>query len=145
MVTTDDGSTLGDLLAKHGAQTGLALEYVKMLRNNREASKRAALTYRCPRRCTLLTVYETTQGVILHHPRYKLSAAMNRADSTEAGRRANTEDGDRRWKEGASFLVPDNTYPLICDHVNSSVTSQAILDALERGDREVVRDTSGTE
>lgn len=116
----------------------LATDYINMLKRTGQASKRVATTYRCPRRCALLEVYSTMHGVILYLPRYKLSEQANRADSSEDGRRANTEDGNRHWKASAGFLVSGVDLPLNCDHRRTTVPSDSVTDAVNAGTREVI-------
>lgn len=86
------------------------------------------LTYRCgPRGCLLLQAVETPLGVLLHQDRYKYSEGENLARSSEDGRRANTYDGGRHWREQSYWLstsalawpddVPAPRLGVSCDHV----------------------------
>ena len=65
------------------------------------------LTYWCAARCSLLDVITLPDGagVILGVPRYKTSpGSTTDATSSASGRKDNTEDGWRRWKEHANLL-----------------------------------------
>lgn len=87
------------------------------LRTTGKVSSHRLLTYRCPRRCLLLDVVNTPDGLILHRPRYKLSPRLNAESSNESGRTKNTEDGDRRWTANTGFVESWGNVPLTCDHL----------------------------
>lgn len=84
------------------------------------------LTYRCAtHRCTLLDAVDTPMGILLHQIRFKQSNEINQERSSESGRRANTTDGDRHWRE-RTYWLPESAlnWPqdlggqaLTCDHV----------------------------
>lgn len=131
-------SELQDLFEVFDSRQELAAKYIDMLKATGQASKRVTTTYRCKRRCTLLEAYITVHGVILYFPRYKLSERLNAQESSEDGRRANTEDGNRHWKPTAGFLVPDLALPVQCDHERTSVQSDDVAAAVRTGTREVI-------
>lgn len=97
------------------------------------------LIYRCTgRRCALMKVYRTPDGeALLIHPRYKLSEAVNAAESSADGREANTEDGNRHWKGWAGWLQESNQYPVGCDHTRTLLGSERIVADLDRRARTV--------
>ncbi|MGP5599923.1 hypothetical protein ACTXPG_14195 [Glutamicibacter arilaitensis] len=70
------------------------------------AKKPRRLTYRCEsHHCMLLDVVDAGPlGVVLHIPQYKYSNKANDERSSESGRKANTVDGDRRWKAHTFYL-----------------------------------------
>lgn len=103
-------------------------ELYRALVSSGRLSSLRRLTYRCTTaRCLLLEAVETPLGVLVHQNRYKLSPGENLARSSEDGRRANTYDGGRHWRERSYWLAssalayPDDMPPpglsLTCDHV----------------------------
>ena len=135
-----------EFFAQYGAQQELAGAFVAMLRRERKRSSHLALTYRCKtRRCVLLELYRTKQGLVVRYPPYKLSRRVNTETSSEGGRAKNTSDGDRHWVEQVGFFpevgdVAGDRYialPMNCDHVRSTIRPRTVLDDLERGDTEV--------
>jgi len=74
--------------------------------NAKTAKKPRRLTYRCEsHQCMLLDVVDAGPlGIVLHIPQYKYSDTANRERSSESGRKANTVDGDRRWKSHTFYL-----------------------------------------
>lgn len=97
--------------------------YTALISSGRIADLRR-LTYRCAsRRCLLLDVIETPMGTLLHQKRFKNSHEVNLRRSNEAGRAANTEDGNNHWKPRTYFLDvsalswPEGAQSIQCDHV----------------------------
>ena len=104
----------------------IAENLYRALVNTGKRSAGRRLTYRClNRRCMLLDAIETPMGILLHQPRHKYTEAVNQARSNEAGRKHNTLDGNRRWKERSYFIefsalngsLRSAGCDLSCDHV----------------------------
>jgi len=106
------------------------------------------LTYWCAARCSLLDVITLPDGagVILGVPRFKISPGRNDATSSAAGRKNNTEDGRRRWKEHANLLGDVNRLTMLsCDHLHHVfLPDEAIQEDLEARRVEVVVRRDGT-
>ncbi len=63
----------------------------------------------------------------------------NSATSNDAGRLANTEDGNRRWKEQTYIPAAAANYVLNCDHVRGAILDRSeVEDALARGIPEII-------
>lgn len=76
-----------------------------------------AVAYRCPKRCLLVDVLTTPQGLIIHTPAYKLSPDLNEELSNEPGRAANTIDGNRKWKGHTFPISLAVNITCTCDHM----------------------------
>lgn len=101
--------------------------------------KHLATVFRCEKRkCPLLYVYDTVQGLILHQPRYKNSEIVNAESSSESGRRANTIDGDRRWKSQSYFFSQVSNPVLNCDHIDRTVVTDEEIEAAVKKKRRTV-------
>ena len=111
-----------------------------------EASAHRVTVYRCEmRRCTLLDLIDTPEGMIVGFPRYKTSVQQTEQTSSESGRRANTEDGYRRWKRHAAFVEHVSNPPLSCDDLhNVPLSDEAIRADLEARHSEVLVRKDGT-
>lgn len=68
--------------------------------------------------------------MVLHQNRYKRSVSVNESGSSAEGRRANTFDGERHWRDQTYFLtdsalswrgVAGAGQALVCDHVLDQV------------------------
>jgi hypothetical protein len=103
----------------------MATEYVQLLKRRGALAAAVLVTYRCRHRCVLARIIGTKVGPVVHCPRYKLSPALNAASSSPSGRGANTEDGDRRWRERTFLLADALNIPINCDHVRD------VLDVVE--------------
>lgn len=86
------------------------------------------LQYRCdrPQHCLLLDAIEVPGSVLLHQKRFKNSPAINLNRSNEAGRAANTFDGENHWRPRTYYIgqsalsIEDDRVAgqsLQCDHV----------------------------
>ena len=121
--------------------------YIALTHKNR-ATQHRRLTYRCTsHKCLLLDVIDAGPlGIIVHRPRYKYSDTVNQKQSSDAGRKANTIDGNRRWKAhtfniaqsglAASLIDTDDIgdMSLSCDHVlNHMLTAKKFWDDWEKG------------
>lgn len=120
------------------------------------------LQYRCSEhRCLLLDVIPLPDGnAVLHQARFKQSPDVNARRSNEAGRRANTYDGDRHWHSRTYLLTQsalslngptvavgeglssgakvEPNQPLWCDHVlEYCLSSSDFRDDLAAGHAEV--------
>lgn len=115
----------------------LMTKFVETLRATGRARAHLAQTYRCVRRCSLLELYRTPGGMIAFIPPYRLSPRMNSETSTDEGRRANTIDGDRRWKGRAFPLDTRFDYSLQCNHAQGLITGEQIARNLSEAAREV--------
>jgi len=115
----------------------LADETYRALRSTGRLSKQRALAYRCPRRCLLLDVVPTPQGLLLHVPRYKLSPQLNAELTSGSGRAKNTEDGDRRWLGQSFFEEAAVNCSLTCDHTRGVIELAEIHEDLRAGVTEV--------
>lgn len=122
------------------ARSAQADEIYEAMKATGRLSKQRALAYYCRnrRRCLLLDVVPVPSGFILHTPRYKLSPRVNEEASSESGRRANTEDGERHWR-GHSFYADQaaDHLTMTCDHVRTVIAVADILADLERRATEV--------
>ena len=115
MSNPDVGTMLQEALEDSRAKDAAAARFYESLKARGQVKSHLAVTYRCPRRCTLAQILTTKAGILVHRPRYKLSPTVNAASSSEAGRAKHTEDGNRRWKAGTFMLVGD--IPAQCDHL----------------------------
>lgn len=106
------------------------------------------LQYRCPRRCLLLDAVEVPEPerVLLHQKRYKLSGTWNAERSSEAGRKANTYDGENHWKPRTYYLgqsaldLSDSegaTLDVQCDHVHVPLKPSAFQADWQAGHAEM--------
>lgn len=91
------------------------------LRSRKDGKKNRVLTYRCPKGDALAEIYQIPEGILLFHPPYKLSPALNENTSTESGRKANTRDGKNKWNARAYFLDQALNVTLVCDHLEHTV------------------------
>lgn len=105
--------------------------YIALVNDSKRRAALHQLTYRCAHddRCLLLDALEIPgpERVLLHQKRFKNSDEVNRRRSSEAGRRANTVDGDRHWKPRTYYIgqsaldYPDDRptprLSVQCDHV----------------------------
>ena len=138
----NEGIGFGEFLAQDSARTELANTiYDNYLQTGRLPGQlRLRLTYRCHRkRCAVMHVIDLPDGRVFGFPRYKTSAAVTTATSSESGRENNTEDGDRRWKSHATLVerVVSNA-TLACDHVNGiTLDAAAIEEDLTAGHAQV--------
>lgn len=117
---------LAEMFAAGKDRTALAESVYDALEAPGKLSSHRVLTYRCPRRCRLLEVIVTPQGLLLAFPRYKMSPTVNAERSSESGRAKNTEDGDRRWRRRAFFAESVGNCPLNCDHVREVLELERI-------------------
>lgn len=135
-------ASLDELMSRlRGRQEQADAVYAALRSNTRTRKRARTLTYRCPNshRCALAEVYASPVGVLIHHPRYKLSPVLNEASSSEAGRLANTVDGDRRWQGRTYFLEMAVNLTLNCDHVHHAVIDrEQVLQDISAGRSEVV-------
>jgi len=112
------GSDLAAAVAHTRERTELASRmYEAMVKDRKMLRGHLLLTYRCPKRCAVLHVLSTPQGVIFGWPRYKTAPQTTEGQSSPSGRTANTEDGHRRWKRRASFSDSVANAPVRCDHL----------------------------
>lgn len=103
--------------------------YVALVGDPKRMRQLRRLTYRCVTdRCLLLDAVQVADTVLLHQKVFKNSHEVNQRRSNEAGRKANTVDGDRHWKpwtyyigqsalghpEGSGSMAGQS---LQCDHV----------------------------
>lgn len=114
------------------------------------------LTYRCAHgdRCLLLDAVGVAGTVLLHQKRFKNSEEVNLRRSNEAGRAANTFDGNNHWKPRTYYLDqsalahpddrPEPRLSIQCDHVgvlsdgeDLTLTAGAFRDDWARGHTEV--------
>lgn len=128
--------------AKHrsavAAATYQTLKKVGKLKSHR------IITYRCPSRCLLLDVVNLPQGVLFHQPPYKLPPAVNEANSSDRGRRANTSDGDLRWIPQTYFANDCVNVSANCSHVHQVVVDKAEIQAdIHSGHTEMMLDATG--
>lgn len=94
------------------------------------------LQYRCSQRCLLLDAIELPGTVLLHQKRYKYSADLNEARSSDAGRAKNTFDGANHWRprtyfiESSALAYPDDRptprLGIQCDHVGATATGAEV-------------------
>lgn len=129
MSTLDAAEALRLMLAEGHERTAAAKAYLAVLELRGQTAKAAAVTYRCSRRCLLARVYRTPEGIIVYQARYKLSPAVNAADSVPEARLRRTEDGDRRWKPTTFFLDDAQNIGLNCDHLRNRVLRNAAIEA----------------
>lgn len=126
-------------------RTELASNIYAALKSTGSLSRHRLMVFRCERRCALLDIIETPDGTMIGFPRYKTSPASTEEASNEDGRRANTEDGWRRWKERAAFAENVSNPPLSCDHMhNVPVSDESISAHLSSGHAEVIVRRDGT-
>ena len=112
------------------------------------------LQYRCTSRCLLLDAIAVPapERILLHQKRYKLSPQWNATRSSEAGRAANTYDGDNHWKSwtyyvGTSALDladPGAVLDAQCDHVSKRLKPLEFNEHWHRGHTEVRVRADGT-
>lgn len=113
--------TISDALARLDARTDEANAFYAMLKKRGSLKAHRAVVYRCAKRCLLVDVLTTTQGIILHVPAYKLSPIVNLESSSASGREVNTTDGDRRWKAHTFPIAAAVNVTCTCDHVRQFV------------------------
>lgn len=108
-------------------------------------SRFLAATYRCHvpndrgERCVLAYVYNTPHGIIVHHPAYKISPELNERSSSESGRRVNTLDGDRHWKQRNYFLSQAANLTMNCRHVRHEIVEvEHVKEAVRTDTRNVI-------
>lgn len=93
-----------------------AFAYYRLLKSGRRLNSVLRAQVRCREGCTLLVVFETPVGPAFYQPRYKLDPILNADASNDAGRRANTIDGDRHWKDQGGLMSAAVNFSLACDH-----------------------------
>ncbi|MDJ1113789.1 hypothetical protein [Microbacterium dauci] len=122
-MNSDEGeiSRFIELLSLRDEQHQHALAYFHLLRSRRALKSVSRFVARCQNGCLLLTIFETPSGPAFHQPRYKLSDSLNEIESNAAGRAANTEDGDRRWREQAGMVSAAINFVLTCDHTRRTL------------------------
>lgn len=114
-----------DVLARYDSMQ----EFTRKFISHPQRRRYLAATYVCHhrRQCVLMYVYDTPQGIIVHHPTHKPSPRRNLERSSAEGRAANTLDGDRRWKERAYFLEHSERFSSFamvdCHHVDQGTVS----------------------
>lgn len=109
--------TFETYLERANSSPAEVLAYYRLLRKAKQLRSALVFEARCAQAgCLLLHVFQTPAGVAFYVPRYKLSPAANAAESTEDGRRANTEDGQNHWREHAGLTEFALNFPLNCDH-----------------------------
>lgn len=124
---------LRELFARRDRETKQAeLIYNTLLSKGDLHSRRRnvqCLSYRCAEHgCGLLDVITTPSGVVIvGFPRYKTSPEWTVESSSEDGRTANTEDGDRHWRCHAGPMSAVSNPTLNCDHLRSVLLLDADL------------------
>ena len=104
-----------------------AAAFYEFLKERGQIKSHLVVTYRCPRRCTLLQVLTTKAGLIVHQSRYKLSPTRNAETSSAAGRMKHTEDGNNHWKGRTLMLSESLDFAAQCDHVDQrAITNDQI-------------------
>lgn len=104
----------------------------KFVQYQRKRKRKPNVCYRCRvKGCLLLWVTTVSEGgeleIVCYQPGYKLSVDKNSEFSTEAGRRANTKDGDRHWKAQTFFLrQAAGALHLACDHIQVQVAVEQV-------------------
>ncbi|MGX0781853.1 hypothetical protein ACUXOQ_001820 [Dermabacter hominis] len=130
--------SLKQLLEASHAADQEARAFIGLLEKTGRKSSHLAIAYRCKKRCTLFEVYRVPGGLIFRQPRYRLSPLENLRGSSEAGRKKNTLDGNRRWKEQVGDLVDGVRHEVNCDHVlKFPLAADDVLNDIEEGAREV--------
>lgn len=116
-----------DVLARYDSMQEFTHKFI----SHPQRRKYLAATYVCHhrRQCVLMYVYDTPQGIIVHHPTHKPSPRRNLERSSAEGRAVNTLDGERRWKQRAYFLEHAekfNPFAIVdCHHVDQGRLSYA--------------------
>lgn len=125
------GDDLQRMLKANRALGENAEAFYAMLQRLGQVKSHRVFVYRCAtdRRCLLADVLNTTSGILIHQPGYKLSAEVNSANSTESGRAKNTTDGARHWKDRTFMLSQALNLTLSCDHIPQQALD---LDGLHR-------------
>ena len=120
-MSDEDGTPLRRMFEDTRARVDAARAFYEMLHRRGELKSHRVLTYRCPQRCLLLDVLQTSQGLLVHSARYKLSATVNESSSSPSGRLNNTEDGGRHWKAHTFPIDLAVNLTANCDHVRGLV------------------------
>lgn len=107
---------LGEMFAQADRHAADSLALYRYLNETGLLDQHLIFEARCRRRCLLLHVFQTPAGPAFYIPRYKLSPELNESLSNPAGRAANTEDGDHRWREQCSLTRHAANFTLTCDH-----------------------------
>lgn len=109
---------LGAKLDRSDRAAAESLAYYRLLKERKKLTSVLIYEARCDSRdrCLLLHVFQTPAGPAFYLPRYKLSPEVNARESNADGRRANTEDGNNRWKGQAGLVRPAFNFSLNCDH-----------------------------
>lgn len=115
------------MFSESEARTEQATRFYELLKERGEIKSHLAVTYRCPRLCTLAQVLPTKAGIIVHRPGYKHSPKVNEATSNAAGRARNTLDGDRRWTADTFMLQDAANLVVNCDHVLDVIIDRETL------------------
>lgn len=132
-------SDSAEVLANYDARNELATKYYESLEKRGRVNAHVVMTYRCEHRCALARVIGTKQGFIVHVSRYKTSPKITETATSESGRRANTEDGNRRWKGHTFFLDDAFSIPVSCDHLRNHVLEIAeIKDDIRQGKQDTL-------
>lgn len=120
---------IGEAMALLQSRTDDANAFYAMLKKRGSLKDHRAVTYRCSKRCLLVDVLTTAQGLIIHVPAYKLSPAVNEQNSNASGRAANTTDGDRRWKGHTFPSAAAINVTLACDHLHHKLLEMDVIEA----------------
>jgi hypothetical protein len=118
---------------------GLTLAWSSLSRSKRHQV--AVVEYYCRvRSCPLLTVFQTSEGLLVALPRYRKSPERNAAGSVASARGRRTVDGDRRWRprvasldEFADPLLPQLGVELNCDHYSQAISGVELLGDVQKG------------
>lgn len=139
---TDQHRTPGEVLAALDARHAQAEDALRALGETPSARRDArALTYRCPRRCTLAEAYRTPDGTLLWFPRYSVSPGHRervRTALAEAGLEG--APADRLNVAGhAAFLDTSAQFAVQCRHLTTrELPAVQVEDDLRAGRRNVV-------
>lgn len=108
------------------------LRYYRALKASGRLRDVLTADVRCARGCEIVTVFVTPSGPAFHVPRYRLAPAVSDAQSSQAGREANTENGRNKWKEHANLLAHAVNFAANCPHLRSKRVVVE-LDSIELG------------
>lgn len=115
------------MMRKQFDENDAAFAYYGLLKSQRKLNSVLLAQLRCRQGCTLLDVFHTPKGPAFHVPRYKLSPEINTSSSSDDGRRTNTVDGDRHWKEHGGMLYAAHNFSLNCDHIRFDLEKEDLV------------------
>lgn len=110
------------------------------LRSEGKLNRRRTIAYVCARDCLLLDVVRTPEGMIVHHPPYRLAPAANLALSSPEGRENNATDGANHWPEQTYFdraAGPDHFTVRCRDLPDFMLAKARVLDDIAAGRKRV--------